>query len=311
MTAEDPADRSDIPAGSWIDRYAPSPARPYLRLMRLDRPIGTWLLLFPCWWSLALAPRPAGFGWHDLYLAVLFAVGALVMRGAGCTINDLWDRDIDAQVARTRSRPIANGDISVPQALAILALQLAIGLAVLVQFNWTTIWIGALSLLLVVPYPLMKRITFWPQAFLGLTFNWGALVGWTAATGEIAWPPVVLYAGAVFWTLGYDTIYAHQDKADDARIGVKSTALLLGRASRLWVAAFYGVMLAGMAAAGAMAGLHWAYLAGLTLAAGHLAWQATRWQPDHPADCLAKFKSNRDFGALALLAFVAGRALAG
>jgi 4-hydroxybenzoate polyprenyltransferase len=279
--------------------------------MRLDRPIGTWLLLFPCWWSLAMAPRPAGYGWGDLYLALLFAIGALVMRGAGCTINDLWDRDIDAKVARTRTRPIASGAIPVPRALAFLALQLAIGLAVLVQFNWTTIWLGALSLLLVIPYPLMKRITWWPQAFLGLTFNWGALVGWTAATGEIAWPPFVLYAAAVFWTIGYDTIYAHQDKNDDAKIGVRSTALLLGQASRGWVGAFYAVALAGMAAAGAAAGLHWVYLAGLSLAGLHLAWQVTRWAPDDHADCLAKFKSNSRFGALVLLALVAGRAAAG
>jgi 4-hydroxybenzoate polyprenyltransferase len=279
--------------------------------MRLDRPIGTWLLLFPCWWSLAMAPRAAGYGWGDLYLAFLFAVGALVMRGAGCTVNDLWDRDIDAKVARTRTRPIASGAISVPRALAFLAVQLAIGLAVLVQFNWTTIWLGALSLLLVIPYPLMKRITWWPQAFLGLTFNWGALVGWTAATGEIAWPPAVLYAAAVCWTIGYDTIYAHQDKDDDVKIGVKSTALLFGRHSRAWIAGFYGAALAGMTAAGAAAGLHWIYLVGLTPAALHLARQVARWAPDDHADCLARFRSNRWFGALVLLAFLAGRALAG
>ena len=300
--------RIDIPAESWIDRFAPAPTRPYLRLMRLDRPIGTWLLLFPCWWGWALAPRPGGPGWADLYLAALFAVGALVMRGAGCTINDLWDRDIDAQVTRTRTRPIASGQISVTRALAFLVAQLLIGLAVLVQFNWTTIWLGAVSLLLVVPYPLMKRITWWPQAFLGLTFNWGALVGWTAVTGQIDGPAVVLYAAAVFWTLGYDTIYAHQDKEDDARIGVKSTALRLGRASRFWVGGFYAVALAGLAAGGLAGGLGWIYLASLMPAALHLAWQVSGWTPDDPADCLTRFQSNRWFGALVLLALLAGQA---
>ena len=301
---------SDIPPDSWIDRYAPAPTQPYLRLMRLDRPIGTWLLLFPCWWGLALAPRPDGAGWGDLHLAILFAIGALVMRGAGCTINDLWDRDIDAKVARTHNRPIASGQISVARALAFLAVQLLVGLAVLVQFNGTTIWLGMLSLLLVIPYPLMKRITWWPQAFLGLTFNWGALVGWTAATGQLDAPAIVLYTAAVFWTMGYDTIYAHQDKADDANIGVKSTALRLGRASRLWVGGFYALALVGLTLAGATVGLSWLYLAGLTLAAVQLGWQISRWQPDDPGDCLMRFKSNRWFGALVLLALVAGQVAA-
>jgi len=305
-----PDSRIDIPAESWIDRFAPAPARPYLRLMRLDRPIGTWLLLFPCWWGLVLAPRPDGFGWHDLWLAALFGIGAVVMRGAGCTINDLWDRDIDAQVARTRTRPLASGAVTVPKALVFLAAQLAVGLAVLVQFNWTTILVGAASLLLVVPYPLMKRVTWWPQAWLGLTFNWGALVGWTAATGTLGWPAAVLYAAGLFWTLGYDTIYAHQDKEDDARIGVKSTARLFGAASRRWVAGFYAVTLAGLGAAMAAAGMPAFAVALLVPAAAHLAWQVAGWDPDDPADCLARFRSNRIFAALALAALVAGRAAA-
>ncbi|NBC31831.1 MAG: 4-hydroxybenzoate octaprenyltransferase [Alphaproteobacteria bacterium] len=303
---------SDMPADSWVDRHAPAGWRPYLKLMRLDRPIGTWLLLFPCWWSLALAPRPAGYGWHDLSLAVLFGLGAVIMRGAGCTINDLWDRDIDARVARTRGRPLASGVITVRRALAFLAVLLLAGLAVLLQFNGITIAVGALALLLVVPYPLMKRITYWPQLFLGLTFNWGALVGWTAATGGLGWPALVLYAGGVFWTLGYDTIYAHQDKADDVAAGVKSTALRLGAASRAWVAGFYVLCLAGLAAAGLSAGLAaWAFLPLLALAGGQLVWQVAGWRLDDPSDCLARFKSNKWFGALALLAFVVGGVAAG
>ncbi len=305
-----PDSRIDIPADSWIDRSVPAAARPYLQLMRLDRPIGTWLLLFPCWWGLALAPRPDGFAWHDLWLAALFGIGAVVMRGAGCTINDLWDRDIDAQVARTRTRPLASGAITVPQALVFLAGQLVVGLAVLVQFNATTILVGVLSLLLVVPYPLMKRVTWWPQAWLGLTFNWGALVGWTAVTGGLDWPAAVLYAAGVFWTLGYDTIYAHQDKEDDARIGVKSTARLFGAASRVWVTGFHAVALGGIVAAALAAGLPPLVLALLAPAALQLAWQAGGWNPDDPAVCLGRFKSNRIFGALVLAALVAGRAMA-
>ena len=299
------ADGTDIPPDSWIDRYAPSGWQPYLRLMRLDRPVGTWLLLFPCWWSLALAPRPEGYGWYDLWLAVLFGLGAVVMRGAGCVINDLWDRDIDKRVARTRTRPLASGAISPRQALAFLAGLLLLGLLVLVQFNGTTITVGALALLLVVPYPLMKRITHWPQLFLGLTFNWGALVGWTAATGSLGWPALALYAGGVFWTLGYDTIYAHQDKADDRKIGVKSTALRLAEASRAWVGGFYALALVALAIGGLASGLAaWAFLPLLALAGVHLGWQVTGWRPDAPSDCLTRFRSNRDFGALVLIAIV-------
>ena len=304
-------DGTDIPSGSWIDRWAPPAWQPYLRLMRLDRPIGTWLLLFPCWWGLALAPRTDGYGWHDLWLAALFGIGALVMRGAGCTINDLWDRDIDSQVARTRTRPLASGAVTPHQALVLLAGLLAIGLLVLVQFNGITIAVGALALLLVVPYPLMKRVTYWPQLFLGLTFNWGALVGWTAVTGSLDWPAAALYAGGVLWTLGYDKIYAHQDKVDDLKLGVKSTALRLGAASRAWVCGFYALSLAALAASGLLAGLAaWAFVPALILAGGHLLWQVTGWQPDDPSDCLARFKSNRQFGAYALLAIAAGQMMA-
>ncbi|HIJ63811.1 MAG TPA: 4-hydroxybenzoate octaprenyltransferase [Rhodospirillaceae bacterium] len=291
----------DIPLGNWIDRWVPAAARPYCRLMRLDRPIGTWLLLLPGWWSLALA--------GDLRLMdfLLFGVGAVVMRGAGCVFNDVVDRDFDAQVARTSRRPIPSGAVSVRQAAAFLVLLLVVGLAILLQFNGPAVVVGALSMLLVFPYPFMKRITWWPQAWLGLTFNWGALLGWAAAAGGLAAPAYVLYAAGFFWTLGYDTIYAHQDKEDDALIGVKSTALRLGAATPGWLVVFYGVTLLLTAAAGASAGERWPFYALLLPAAGQLAWQLWRIDLDDPADCLAKFKSNRYFGLLVLAALILGR----
>ncbi len=294
---------TDIRAG-WIDRLAPPAWRPYLRLARLDRPIGTWLLLFPGWWSIALA----GSGRPDLGLMALFAVGAVVMRGAGCTVNDILDRDFDARVERTRSRPIPSGQVSVRQALAFLAVQLLIGLAVLVQMNGFSVALGALSLVLVFTYPLMKRITWWPQAFLGLTFNWGALLGWAAVRGELDWPALALYAGGIAWTLGYDTIYAHQDKEDDARIGVKSTALRLGDRSKIWIYGFYTLAFIGFGLAGRLAGAGPYFLPVLTLGALHLSWQVATWRPDDQGDCLAKFKSNRWFGWILLAAILAGAA---
>ncbi|MCA8907586.1 MAG: 4-hydroxybenzoate octaprenyltransferase, partial [Rhodospirillaceae bacterium] len=268
--------------------------------------IGTWLLLLPCWWGLALAPRPGGFGWVDLYYALLFAIGAVVMRGAGCTINDILDRDFDARVARTRTRPLPAGEITLKGAFAFLGAQLLLGLLVLVQFNWAAVAWGAASLALVVPYPLMKRITWWPQAFLGLTFNWGIWVGWVAVHGGIGWPPLVLYAAGVAWTIGYDTLYAHQDKDDDELIGVKSTARLWGDASRQWVALFYVLALAGMVAAVLLAGQSWWVALLVALTGGHLAWQVGFWAMDDARDCLRRFKSNRDFGLLVALALVLG-----
>ena len=294
---------SDIPAGGWIDRLAWAPLRPYLRLARMDRPIGTWLLLLPCWWALALAAP----GWPDPWFLVLFAVGALVMRGAGCTVNDIADRDFDKQVARTAGRPIASGQISVTQAFAFLALQLGIGLAVLLQFNSYTVILGASSLVLVALYPFAKRVTYWPQLVLGLTFNWGALVGWAAVAGGLDAPAVLLYAAGVLWTLGYDTIYAHQDKEDDVLVGVKSTALKFGDATRPWLAAFYGGTITLLAAAGVHAALHPAYFAGLAVAALHLTWQIRSLDLDDAKLCLARFKSNRDFGLIVLAAIIAGR----
>lgn len=297
----------DMPADGWIDRYAPSPWRPYLKLMRLDRPIGTWLLLFPCWWSITLANSTGILSVGQwLYMMVLFAVGALVMRGAGCTVNDIFDRDIDAKVARTATRPLACGAITVKQALWFLALQGAIGLAVLVQLNKQTVVLGACSLLLVGVYPLMKRLTYWPQAWLGLTFNWGALLGWVAVRGSIDWPPILMYIAGLFWTLGYDTIYAHQDKSDDIHVGVKSSALALGERTQaaLWV--FYGLTLALLVASAALVGMHWGAWVLFAAAGAHLVWQALVVRIDDSAHCLFLFKSNRYFGWLVLAALTIG-----
>ncbi len=295
----------DIKAGDWIDRHVPAPLRPYCRLARLDRPIGTWLLLFPCWWSIALAAAPGA--WPDPRLLILFGIGALVMRGAGCTINDMIDRDIDAKVARTATRPLASGQLSLAQAWRFLALQLGLGLVILLQLSWTAIGLGVASLALVGVYPLMKRVTWWPQAFLGLTFNWGALMGWAAMRDELAWPAVLLYAAGFFWTLSYDTVYAHQDKSDDALIGVKSTALRLGAATKKWLLVFDLAMLALLAAALAAAGIGWVAYGALVAVAAHLAWQAASVNLDNAADCLAKFRSNRWIGWLLLAGIVLGR----
>ena len=298
---------SDIESGHWAYRLAPGATRPYLKLARVDRPIGTWLLLFPCWWAVALAAA-AERAWPDPRLLVLFAVGALVMRGAGCTYNDIVDRDFDARVARTALRPIPSGQVSTRRAAAFLALLLLAGFLILIQFNGVAVALGVASLALVFSYPFMKRVTYWPQAWLGLTFNWGALVGWAAATGGLAWPPILLYLAGIAWTLGYDTIYAHQDKEDDALIGVKSTALKLGSRTKPWLVVFYGTALALLLAAGLAAGLGWPYLIGLAGVAGHFAWQVATLAIDDPANCLARFRANRFVGWILLAGIVAAGA---
>jgi 4-hydroxybenzoate polyprenyltransferase len=285
----------------WIE-HLPERLRPYAVLARWDRPIGSWLLLLPGWWALALAP-----GGPDLRLVALFALGAVAMRGAGCVINDLIDRDLDARVERTRQRPLASGRLGVSQALAFLALQSLVGALVLLAFKRFAIVLALASLPLIVIYPLMKRITWWPQAFLGITFNWGALVGWAAATGELAAPALLLYAAGFFWTLGYDTIYAHQDKTDDALIGIKSTARRLGAATPRWLWGFYGVTLALLAAAGWSAGLGPGFYLLLLAVAGHFAWQIRTLELDDPRSCLRRFRSNRDLGLLVCLAILVGK----
>ncbi|MBK8210868.1 MAG: 4-hydroxybenzoate octaprenyltransferase [Rhodospirillales bacterium] len=294
---------SDIRSDDWIDRRAPRPVRPYLRLARIDRPIGIWLLMFPCWWSCALASS----SWPDLRFLVLFALGAAIMRGAGCVMNDIADRHIDARVARTASRPIPSGAISVRRAVVFMgALSLA-GLAVLLQFNAFTIALGASSLLLVALYPFAKRITDWPQAVLGLTFNWGALVGWAAERGDLGWPAVALYAAGIAWTLGYDTIYAHQDREDDAIVGVRSTALRFGKATRTWLSGFYAAGVALLALAGVLAGVGWAFWPALAAVAAHFGGQVARLDIDDPKRCLSLFKSNAQVGLLVFVAIVLGR----
>jgi 4-hydroxybenzoate polyprenyltransferase len=298
-------DPSDIHGGDWVERRLPARVRPYARLARLDRPIGTWLLLFPGWWGIALAARR----WPDPMLMALFALGALVMRGAGCTLNDIADRHYDAEVARTRLRPLPSGAVTVPQAVAFMLLQLAVGAAVLFSLNHASILLGFAVLGLIGSYPFMKRVTYWPQIFLGLNFNWGALVGWTAVTGAIAWPAVLLYLGGVFWTIGYDTVYAHQDKEDDVRIGVKSSALALGASTHPWLFVFYAAALLLWGAAGRLAGVGAPFWLGLALAALQLAWQAARVDINNPADCLAKFRSNRLVGWLMLAGIVGGHLL--
>jgi 4-hydroxybenzoate polyprenyltransferase len=298
-------DPSDIRHGDWVERLLPGWAEPYARLARLDRPIGTWLLLFPGWWGIALAAH----GWPDPALLLLFALGAVAMRGAGCTLNDIADRDYDGRVARTRLRPIPSGRVSVRRAILFMAAQLAVGAAILFSFNRAAIMLGLAVLALIATYPFMKRITWWPQLFLGLNFNWGALLGWTTVTGALAWPPVLLYLGGICWTLGYDTIYAHQDKEDDARIGVKSSALALGARTRPFLFAAYAAAAVLWGWAGAAAGIGAAFHVALVAAALQLSWQAARVDTDDPADCLAKFRSNRLVGWLLLAGIVAGHVL--
>ena len=284
--------------GNWVDALAPVWSRPYLRLARLDRPIGSWLLLLPCWWSAALAAVAAHARGPSLWHLVLFFVGAFAMRGAGCTWNDIVDRDLDASVERTRSRPIPSGQVSVRQAALFLVLLALIGLAVLIQFNGFTIALGIASLAIVVVYPFTKRITYWPQIVLGLAFSWGALMGWAAAFGRLGLPPLLLYAGSISWVIGYDTIYAHQDREDDALIGIKSTALLFGERTKPMLGVFYSLAVILLGAAGFSAGGGVVFALGLIAFAAHLAWQIARLDIADPDNCLAVFKSNRDAGLI-------------
>ncbi|NSY38002.1 4-hydroxybenzoate octaprenyltransferase [Leisingera sp. ANG59] len=302
---------ADAVKGNWVDTYAPEWTRPYLRLSRADRPIGTWLLLIPCWWGLALAiladqsPR-----WSDLWIAIGCAAGAWLMRGAGCTWNDITDRNFDGQVERTRSRPIPSGQVTVKGALAWMGLQCLAGLAILLTFNQAAIAMGILSLLPVAVYPFAKRFTWWPQVFLGLAFNWGAMLAWVAHTGSMGWPPVLLYLAGIAWTLFYDTIYAHQDTEDDALIGVKSTARLFGSQTPMWLRRFIVafVCLMAMAVIGAM--LESASVLALVLAlAGpwamgwHMTWQLRAFDAENNARLLQLFRLNRDTGLIPLIFF--------
>jgi 4-hydroxybenzoate polyprenyltransferase len=289
--------------GNWVDNLAPRFTRPYLRLARLDRPIGSWLLLMPCWWSVGLTGMQLGH-LPNLWHIVLFFIGAFAMRGAGCTWNDLVDRDLDALVERTRSRPIPSKQVTVTQAAIFMAAQALVGLLVLIQFNTFTILTGIASLGVVAVYPFLKRFTYWPQIGLGLAFSWGALMGWPAAFGELGWPALVLYAGSIAWVIGYDTIYAHQDRDDDSLIGIKSTALLFGERTPAMLTKFYAAAVLLIGAAGLMAGGGFIFIGGLIAFAAHLAWQVLRIDIDDPAYCLVLFKSNRDAGLILFAAML-------
>jgi 4-hydroxybenzoate polyprenyltransferase len=294
----DAAARVADATGNWVDTHAPQWSRPYLRLSRLDRPIGSWLLLIPCWWSAALAAGVA----HNIsrlpLVIALFFLGAFAMRGAGCTWNDITDRDLDAKVERTRSRPIPAGQVSVPQAFAFLVVQALIGLAVLLQFNRFAVMTGIASLVIVAVYPFMKRITWWPQVVLGLAFSWGALMGFAVTLGRIDATAVALYAGSIAWVIGYDTVYAHQDAEDDALIGIKSTALLFGARTQSALIVFYSLAVVLIGAALGLAGAGVPAWIGLAAFAAHLVWQIFRLKISDPALCLRIFKSNRDAGLL-------------
>ena len=293
----------DAPRKNWVNRFAPQKLRPWLWLMRADRPIGVWLLLWPCWWSVALASRAIDV-FPDPVLLLLFAIGAFAMRSAGCIYNDILDRDIDAKVARTQARPLASGQISVRSAMVLIVALCLVGLAVLIQFNLFAICLGFASVGIVLIYPLMKRVTFWPQAFLGLAFSWGALMGWAAIFGSMALAPVILYGSAVAWTIGYDTIYAHQDKEDDEVIGLKSTALKFGAHTARWLSLFYGITWGGLAFSGWLVGAGLVFFIGMILAGAHLIWQIVTLDIDDSQNCLDRFRSNHGFGAIVFFALV-------
>ncbi|WP_435259961.1 4-hydroxybenzoate octaprenyltransferase [Thioclava sp. FR2] len=300
---------SDAVKGNWVDHLAPERTRPYLRLSRADRPIGTWLLYIPCLWGVALAAAAGnGFRLWDLWLVTSCGIGAFLMRGAGCTWNDITDREFDAAVARTKSRPIPSGQVTVRQALVWMAVQALLAALILFTYNMTSILLGVLSLALVAIYPFAKRFTWWPQVFLGLAFNWGALLGWAAHAGEISASTFALYLSGIAWTLYYDTIYAHQDKEDDALIGVKSTARLFAENSRWWLRLFLALTVILLAVAVILAlvpqrnplqmvvGLAAAWGIGL-----HMARQMARLDLDSPESCMMTFRANRDAGLIAAL----------
>lgn len=300
---------ADAPTSNWVDRWAPLSWQPYLRLGRFDRPIGAWLLLFPCWWSQTLAQVNSSNHFPDFSYLALFAIGAFAMRASGCAYNDYVDRDIDARVQRTANRPLPAGQVLPEAALGFAIVMALVGLAVLINFNSFTIWLGISSLLVVATYPFAKRVTSYPQLVLGLAFSWGALVGWAAIKGAIGLPALALYVGCVFWTVGYDTIYAHQDKEDDALLGLGSTALQFGEDTVSFVGAMYGLAGIFWLAAGALAGAHLVYFLSIVLVFLQMSWQVSTLDIHDGANCLRRFKSNRDVGIAVFAGLVADMAL--
>jgi len=303
---------ADAVEKNWVDYNMPAWSRPYLRLSRADRPAGTWLLLLPCWWGLclAIAADPAGPAWADGWIFIACAMGAFLMRGAGCTWNDISDRDFDGKVARTMSRPIPSGQVSTKQAAIWMIIQALLALAILLTLNKTSIILGVVALLPVVIYPFAKRFTWWPQVFLGIAFNWGALLGWVAHTGSLSWPPLLLYLAGISWTLFYDTIYAHQDKEDDALIGVRSTARLFAENTKLWLRGFFaasvllmgGAIILALGEAASMIAMAVAFI-GPWAFGWHLTWQLRLLDIDNPETCMKLFRANRDAGLIPVLFF--------
>lgn len=305
---------ADRETGNWVDTHAPETLRPWLRLSRFDRPNPAWLLLLPCWWGALLGALayPETFGWRTLWILLACTGGSWLMRGAGCTWNDISDRDIDPLVERTRNRPLASGQVTVREALIWMGVQAVASFLILLTFNKAAIALGMLALVPVAVYPFAKRFTWWPQVFLGLAFNWGALLAWTAQTGSLGWPAVLLYLAGIAWTLFYDTIYAHQDREDDALIGVKSTARLFGENTVNWLRAFLlaAVALMSLAIIYALAPRADPLVLSLALAAAwgfgaHLNWQLGRLDIHKPDVCLFLFRSNRDAGLIVALVFAA------
>ncbi|MEM1429919.1 MAG: 4-hydroxybenzoate octaprenyltransferase [Pseudomonadota bacterium] len=301
---------ADAYADNWVDRFAPRPWRPFLRLSRADRPIGTWLLLLPCWWAVLAAANTVGWQAHHAWILVGCTLGAFLMRGAGCTWNDLTDRGYDAAVERTRSRPLPSGQVTPRQAFWWAVAQSLAAFLILITFHPLAIVLGVASLGLVAIYPFAKRFTWWPQVFLGLAFNWGALLAWAAATGDLGWAAVCLYLSGIAWTLFYDTIYAHQDKEDDALIGVKSTARLFGQRTKAWLRAFMVAAVLAMTLAAilavAPAANPLALVVALAGAAGmgwHMTWQLSTLDTEDPQNCMRVFRSNRDAGLIPVAAF--------
>ncbi len=308
---------ADAPSGHWVYRALPHGLWPYAQLARWDRPIGWWLLLWPCWWSAALAAaawfepsQAAAAQLPSLWHLALFMIGAIAMRGAGCTYNDIVDERIDAMVARTRSRPLPSGQVTRKQAWGFLVIQCLAGLIVLLQFNLFAIGMGFLSLATVAVYPFMKRITDWPQLFLGFAFSWGAWMGWAAHFGSLSLAPALLYAGSILWVIGYDTVYAHQDREDDALVGVRSTARLFGGNTKPLLGALYAGALMLFVAAFATAEVAWPAYLGLALAAAHMARQIVVLDIDDGDQCLKLFKSNSTVGWLIFGGLVLGSAAA-